>query len=203
MRGSPDRTMVIMAMSLWAVSAQAAQLVPGSYGAVGPDPSVFASEGATGWTEPFVVEFTPRSSGSFLIAGPTAASSWSDVPVDLARPLATLENLGFLGRDDDSGFIIGGALRIDTMALSVGLGQPTILGTPSQLFAAGMTVGRLSASIGYATAAGADTDPLDMLMLRTDVAALPWLSLESEMAVGDTVETGTLAVGRIGVRLNF
>jgi hypothetical protein len=45
---------------------------------------------------------------------------------------------------------------------------------------------------------------MDVLMLSTDLAATSWLSLESDVAVGSRPdEEESVAVGRLGVRLNF
>jgi hypothetical protein len=194
---------------LGCMPVQAAQLVPGGYGLVGSDASPssepFGIEATTG---SFVVDFTPRSSVAFLLGTsdltPSGAAVW-----DAGAPgsLASLSRLGLVSSPSSSSgeasWVVGGALRVDDITVSASFARPILLGTPSQLFAAGMTIGRFSATVGYATALDPDSDSLAMLMLRTDLAALPWLSLESEMAIGDGLATGSLAVGRIGVRLNF
>lgn len=201
--------MLPLVAALWFAPAQAAQLVPGSYGLVGSEVTTSAETfGIEGSAGAFVVDFTPRSSVAFLVGNsqlpPSGASTWD------AGPSASLASLGRLGlmsttpaSGEDPTWIVGGALRVDDISLSAGFARPILLGTPSQLFAAGMSIGRFSATVGYATALEPGFDTPSMLLLRTDVAALPWLSLESEMAIGNDVEAGSLAVGRIGVRLNF
>ncbi len=198
------RRMLPVAAVLWFAPAQAAQLVPGGYGVVGSEPSAeaFTIEGTAA---PLVVDFTPRSSAALLLGSrDLSGTGRTGRGTGGPEPLTTLERLGLVTPPaGDSGFVVGGALRLDEVTVTASFARPTLLGTPSQLFAAGLSVGRISATVGYATALEPDSDPLDMLMLRTDLAALPWLSLESEMAISDSVEAGALAVGRIGVRLNF
>jgi len=190
--------------ALWFAPAQAAQLVPGGYGVVGSaptaDPFAFA-----GTVAPLVVDFTPRSSAALLLGSRAlAGTDRADAADGGPEPFATLDRLGLATPSvGDSGFVVGGALRLDDLTLTASFARPTLLGTPSQLFAAGLSLGRVSATLGYATTLEPDSDPLDLLMLRTDLAALPWLSLESEMAIGASTPSGSLAVGRIGVRLNF
>ena len=65
--------------------------------------------------------------------------------------------------------------------------------------------GALTASLSYGHADRADLAPLDVMMLSTDLAASSWLKLESNVAVGadHTDDRQPMAVGRLGVRLNF
>jgi len=48
-----------------------------------------------------------------------------------------------------------------------------------------------------------DRDASDVLMLSTDLAASPWLSVQGDLAVTDGAGSESGAAGRIGLRLRF
>jgi hypothetical protein len=78
------------------------------------------------------------------------------------------------------------------------------MGGEADLMSATVGYGSLTASLGYGEASGVELQPMDVLMLSTDLAATSWLSLESDVAVGSRPdEEESVAVGRLGVRLNF
>lgn len=199
----------LLAVTLWGVPAGAVELVPGGYGAasaVADADWARSSRLALGAAAaPLVVQFTPRTVGALLVPRETGGLAGGAIWERAADGFGgTLDRLGLSSpTEGGSDFVVGGAFRLDDVVVAAAFARPTLLGTPSELFAAGMSVGGVSATFGYARRFEPDSDPLDLLMLRTDLEALPWLSFESEVAVGESADDGSFAVGRIGVRVNF
>jgi hypothetical protein len=68
--------------------------------------------------------------------------------------------------------------------------------------------GPLSTSLAFGQAGGGSGQQQSrgVLMLSTDLSAWSWLTLESDVALGDSADgdaAESVAVGRLGVRLNF
>ena len=201
----------------------ALELVPGGYGAHGPAPGetdvpldVGGSTTATG----IALEFTPR--GALPARG---AADESGVRFDLTvrgggGPDA-LDRFG-LGTSRDalragntttsSALTVGGAMRWSDWSIGGGLGRAEVLGESYGVLSAILGYGALTAEIGLGQGEPATGAPEDVLMLRTDLAAWSWLTLESDLAVGAVPSTADrdrdrarepVASGRFGIRLNF
>ena len=78
--------------------------------------------------------------------------------------------------------------------------------------AATLGYGRVRAELAYGQSQAATGVPQDVLMLRTDLAAWSWLTLESDLALGSRSANvdgshdrnrDAVAAGRFGLRLNF
>ena len=201
--------------------AAADELVVGGYGAGAP--VGFGSDG-TGQDAPasygpgdgsgVVLDFTPRGGGLFepdqddgtprmrfglsvagaLVDEPNAFESGAAAtPSWLTEPEVGLGELS-----------IGGALRWSEWSVGGGFARTALMGGEADLMSATVGYGSLTASLGYGEASGVEFRPMDVLMLSTDLAATSWLSLESDVAVGSRPdEEESVAVGRLGVRLNF
>lgn len=196
-------------VGLGGAPARAVELVAGGYGTVEsttespwPAAKLLAFEAST----PLVLHFTPRMSGALLLGNELRQRDADESPSfgpSAFSPLTTLDRLGFVTSVGQDEFRVGGAFRLDDVTVSAGFARPVLFGTPAELFAAGIAVGGWSASFAYARRPDAESGPLDMLLLRTDLRALPWLALESEMAISERQASGALAAGRIGIRLDF
>jgi hypothetical protein len=121
-----------------------------------------------------------------LAVGPETRPSW------LADPQAKLGALS-----------IGGALRWSDWSLGGGFARTALFGGEADLMSASVGYRSLTASLSYGQAQRSDLAPLGVLMLSTDLAASPWLKLESNLAVGSDRTSDSVAVGRVGIRLNF
>jgi hypothetical protein len=209
-------------------AARAVELVTGGYGIdpaaalAGDAPAAPGSDpGGASWTvgadgSSVVLGFTPRGSGAFgagrgagdapklrfelgVAAGP---GGWDAGAVAGDRP-------SWLAGDDPAAGLgelsVGGALRWSEWSLGGGYARTALLGGEADLFSATVGRGAWSATLGLgeAEAAGRDAPPLDVLTLSADFAAWSWLSLGSDVAVGSGDEAESVAVGRLGVRLNF
>jgi hypothetical protein len=201
--------------------ASAEELAVGGYGAGSPagfgaggmgqeTPSSYGPGDGGG----VVLNFTPRGGGLFesdqddgtprmrfelSVAGapldePNAFEiGAAETPSWLAEPKIGLGELS-----------IGGALRWSEWSVGGGFGRTALMGGEADLMSATVGYGSLTASLGYGEASGVELRPMDVLMLSTDLAATSWLSLESDVAVGSRPdEEESVAVGRLGVRLNF
>jgi hypothetical protein len=121
-----------------------------------------------------------------LAEGPTTRPSW------LVDPQGRLGALS-----------VGGALRWSDWSLGGGLARTALFGGEADLMSASVGYRSLTASLSYGQAQRSDLAPLGVLMLSTDLAASSWLKLESNLAVGSDRESDSVAVGRVGIRLNF
>jgi hypothetical protein len=210
---------------LGAVDARAVELVTGGYGmdaALPGGPAAGAASGAgSPWTvgtdgSAVVLGFTPRGSGTF-----GAGRGVGDAPklrfelgvgagpADWAGDAGAVDRPSWLAGDDPAAGLgelsVGGALRWSEWSLGGGYARTALLGGEADLLSATVGRGAWSASVGFGEAeAGAqDAPPLDVLMLSADFAAWSWLSVGSDVAVGSGGEAESVAVGRLGVRLNF
>lgn len=211
--------MVALAAVAVAPSALAVDLVTGGYamaplGAEGARPGSQAPARALFGVEPVaVLDFTPR--GATGPAGEVGAASprlqfelsLAPTPADRLTSLAFggSGNPGWRGAPErEGGLTIGGALRFDQWAVGGGYERTQLLGGPAELLAASVGYGPLIASVAMGEVERADEPPLDMLMLSTDLLAWSWLAVESDMALGSGgAEDESMAVGRVGFRLNF
>ncbi len=211
-RGSSWRriaALLAVTLPLVFAEARAVELVAGDYGAFGGG---FATgpidEAEESTLTPFVIAFTPRSAGLLRLGGggtPDGVGGTLDFGV-AKGDLLGLERLG-LGRAVTTGagerMMVGGGFEYDGIVFGGAYGRSLLLGRKADLVAAGVGYGAFSASFGYAWRDEADEEPLDVLMLNTDLLALPWLAFESDVAVGESGDDEPIAVGRIGIRLNF
>ncbi len=189
-------------------SGGAAELVPGDYGRLpAPGSTALAATEEEPALTPFVILFTPRSAG-LLGIGETARTGRVgrlDFGID-GGGLLGIDRLGLKGAEDarqGDHMLVGGGFEYNGFAFGGAYGRSLLLGRKADLIAAGVGYGAFSASFGYAWRDEADEDPLGMLMFNTDLVAAPWLAFESDVAVGDSGGDEPIAVGRIGVRLNF
>ena len=200
---------VLLVGVLVAGQAGAVELVPGDYGAPPPLPenSLAPSEEEAGLT-PFVIAFTPRAAGTLRFG--RASRALEDTGLDFGIAGGTFLGIDRLGltmpppdnREDDH-MLVGGGFEYNGIAFGGAYGRSPLLGRPTDLVAAGVGYGAFSASFGYAWRDEPDAAPLDMLMLSTDLRALPWLAFESDLALGESDGEEPIAVGRLGIRLNF
>ena len=203
-------------------AARALDLVPGGYGAVlGSDdqPAALADAGTLGLAAGdgaagLSLDFTPRHGAGLLDGhGPRDGLRFD---LTVRGGSAAFDQLG-LGtraptlypgsRTGRANLTVGGAMRWADWSLGGGIGRADFLGTDVDLLSASLGYRGLNAQIAFGQSVDHQTAPSDVLMLSTDLAAWSWLTLESDLALGSAPsaerEEGSLAVGRLGVRLNF
>lgn len=195
----------------------ALELVAGGYGALanGDGTEVVPPEAGFGLPSDAeaTIGFTPRH----------AVHLWSRDVVDGSEPLTFEfevgaqddggERLGLTRPDGPEwlrggrsvgGLSIGGAMRWSDWTVGGGYGRMALMGSDVDLMSASLGWGRLSAEIAYGQASDEQPEPVDVLMLNTELEARSWLTIESNVAVGSVREQEeSVAVGRFGVRLNF
>ncbi len=204
----PALTILLGIALMGGAGVRAAELVAGDYGALpGPATGLFAEEQEPGTVTPFVIAFTPRATGSLRLTEPSRVLSGGRLDFGIAKgSLLGIERLGLrrppATREGDQ-MLVGGGFEYNGIAFGGAYGRSLLMGRQADLIAAGVGYGSFSASLGYAWRSEADEEPLDMLMLSTDLLALPWLAFESDVALGETGRDEAIAVGRLGVRLNF
>jgi hypothetical protein len=204
--------------------ALALELVPGGYGAVdgaagGADtlPDGQAGRDHGGAEAGLSLDFTPRhGAGAWAAARDDEGGPRFDLTIG-GDPGDRFEQLG-LGassetlyprnrRAGQSSLSVGGAMRWSDWSIGGGYGRSQLMGTDVDLLSASIGYGRLSAEIAVGQSVDYQTAPRDVLMLSTDLAAWSWLTLESDLAVGSAPsaerEDQSVAVGRVGLRLNF
>lgn len=203
--------------------AMALELVPGGYGeaqegsgGAAPMPDERLAIGRGDDAAGMSLGFTPRHA----TAGPADGAAPSGPRFDFAvrGGAGAIEQLGLgqgssllypAGRESPGpGLTVGGAMHWYDWSIGGGLGRADFLGSDVDLFSAMLGYGRLNAEIAYGQSSGShQAEPRDVLMLSTDLAASPWLTLESDLAVGSRPDVGregeSVAVGRLGLRLNF
>lgn len=157
--------------------------------------------------------FTPRNPMSLLFGSADgAAAEPGEMQLSVSRSQAQAERMAALqsgpsaaGPDEPRTLEIGGALHWSDWVVGSAYTRAPLFGGNADLLSATLGYGRVQARLAYGQTEAGTTDGLDVLMLSTDLAAWPWLTLESDLAVG-AGETGTVdsrAVGRLGIRLNF
>lgn len=218
---------LLAAAALLAVTAgrsEALELVPGGYGApaVEPESALPAESPGIGRGSEGVglsLDFTPRYAAGSAWGGAAAEAAGPRFDLTIAAdPGDRFEQLGLASgssalyprnrRTGQASLTVGGAMRWSGWSLGGGFGRSQILGTDVDLFSASIGYGRLSAELAYGQPViDSQTAPRDVLMLNTDLAAWSWLTLESGIAVGTVPsaerEGQSVAVGRLGLRLNF
>ncbi len=184
---------------LMAGAAQAAsgELVAGTFPlSLQRVPMAEAVSGGEGDGLPFVVDFTPRASAVLFLARTVGAGGDGGTPYGgEGRPDAV--------RPSANGFVVGGALRFSGIDVGGSYARTRLFAADTELVSAGFRYGRFSAAFGYAFRQALVPDVGELWLLRTDLSALPWLSLESDLWLGRDEAREPVAVGRIGVRLRF
>ncbi len=199
----------VVAAVLAATGVRAVELVPGDYGrlpAPGSTPLAATAPEEPAFS-PFVILFTPRSAGLLGLeeAARTGPAGRLDFGID-GLGLLGIGRLGLQGAEvarQGDHMLVGGGFAYNGFAFGGAYGRSLLLGREADLIAAGIGYGAFSASFGYAWREEAGEDPLGMLMFNSDLVALPWLAFESDVAVGESGDDQPIAVGRIGIRLNF
>ncbi len=204
----PVLTILLAIAVTGGTAAQAGELVAGDYGALpGPANSPFPENREAEAVTPFVIAFTPRATGNLRLRAPSRLLAGGRLDFGIGKGgLLGIERLGLqrppAGRDGDQ-MLVGGGFEYNGLAFGGAYGRSLLMGRQADLVAAGVGYGSFSASLGYAWGREPDEEPLDMLMLSTDLLALPWLAFESDVAVGEAGRDEAIAVGRLGIRLNF
>ncbi len=188
------------AVMVVAFDAAAVELVPGGYGAFPPERPVGAPGGRMGELAPFVIDFTPRASG-LLFLGRMSRAGLPRTPSALAETAG--DGSGRVRPAEEGGFVLGGAFRLSSLEVGGTIGRAQLFAGDGELLTAGFRYGGFSATFGYVWQQSAIPEAGELLLLRTDLSAASWLSLESDLLLGQTSEDEPVAVGRIGVRLHF
>lgn len=148
------------------------------------------------------IDFTPRHNA------PGFSGSWRDrieMRVDVDPSFG--QRFGFAADIDEArstAMLVGGALELDDVAVIGGVGRTAIFGGTADVISAGMALGDVSASLSFGETAEEFQIDRDVMMLSTDVAIAPWITLQGDVALTETVdEREPLAIGRIGVKLRF
>jgi hypothetical protein len=159
--------------------------------------------------------FTPRNPLSLIFgAAEPEADAAGELRVGVTRSRVLAERFASLQAADrgQAGpetaprtLEIGGALHWSDWVIGSSYARASLFGGEADLLSATLGYGRVQARLAYGQAETGATDELDVLMLSTDLAAWSWLTLESDLAVGTSEHRADegLAVGRLGVRLNF
>jgi hypothetical protein len=122
---------------------------------------------------------------------------------------AWLDETGGSAEQQQPRLSLGGALLWSGWTVGGGFARTNLAGgAAADLVSATVGYGPLTASLAIGQADGPEQQSRDVLMLSTDLSAWSWLTLESDVALGDSAdrdEAGgeSVAVGRLGVRLNF
>ena len=157
------------------------------------------------------LEFTPRSAIAFLFGDQAGLSEEpAELRLTLARDATGAARWDALDASADlpgaGALEIGGALHWSAWSFGSAYARTSLFGGEADLVSASFGYGPVSARLAYGQSDGTGTGgALDVLMLSTDLAAASWLTLETDLAMGapDDRSRDTLAVGRIGIRLNF
>lgn len=209
-----------VALACSGMSAHASDLLTGGYGGSDARPSRDAPDGPilreVESGPALVLDFTPRGGGG-LIADDGGGADLPSLRFDLTVQATAddrIDRLGlgaaaepsWLARDDEGplGLIVGGAAHWDDLRLGAGYARAELFGTSTDMMAATFGYGALSGTLAYGQAEPSGDRDLDVLMLSTDLAASRWLTFESDVALGSSAtERENMAVGRLGIRLNF
>jgi hypothetical protein len=212
---------VAVGASVGAVDASAEPLVVGDLLAIESRATSGRADGALSLdrfdasrdSASFALPFTPRNPLSLIFGqadGPGAEPA--EVRLSVTRSRSQAERLASLGpaANHQPGtpartLEIGGALRWSDWTVGSGYARAPLFGGEADLLSASLGYGRVQARLAYGQADTGAADTLDVLMLSTDLAAWSWLTLESDVALGsgESRTDEAMAVGRLGVRLNF
>ncbi|MFO1067391.1 MAG: hypothetical protein U1E14_02600 [Geminicoccaceae bacterium] len=159
--------------------------------------------------------FTPRNPLSLLFGDGEGAETLAPIRVTLSAVSdpSVGQRLASLGGAPDQGDVapdsagaleVGGALQWSDWTLGSGYTRAPLFGGEADLMSASVGYGKLQASLAYGQSER-QSDQLDVLMFSTNLDALSWLSVESDIAVGSPPESDRepMAAGRVGIRLNF
>lgn len=185
-------------------SARAAELVAGGYLDTSPEQhSLQLSESLSlRYDDDLEFAFTPRDATATRLrlsldatGRPAPALELLDrLPMlGLASPDADPDRLGLTGVVQHGEFFVGGAVaRAESL-----MGSMDLIG-------AGVGYGAVRTWLTYGRSDDADDrDAGALLMLSTDLAAAPWLSVQGDLAVTDGADKEPGTTGRIGLRLRF
>jgi hypothetical protein len=215
-------TLVTAATLLAAGAALADTLLPGHLLAGAPGSDTAAGDSSLSMDQfsasrdsaAMSVQFTPRNPMTLLFpdAEPTLAEP-AELRLSVARDEALASRFAALGSAEaptgplsmTGPLEIGGAFRWADWMVGSGYARAPLFGGAADLVSASIGYGPVEARLAYGQSTRAQADTLDVLMLSTDLAAWSWLTVESDVAVGASQDRQTeqLAVGRLGVRLNF
>jgi len=148
------------------------------------------------------IDFTPRRHA------PALAGDWRErleMRVDIDPHFG--ERFGFASDNaaaPSAAMLVGGALKLDDVAVKGGIGRTTIFGGTADVLSAGMALGDMSASLSFGQTQDKVEGERDVMMLSTDLAIAPWITLQGDVALTESVdEREPLAIGRVGVKLRF
>ena len=207
---------------VFATSPAQAQMRPGGYAnlpAVAAATDAGSAPPATGLMsgdDPTVVlGFTPRNGPSLIPLGEDEAAP-ARMRFEMTMGAGSPDRLESLGVDDAgqaswlvdpaasrAGLTIGGALHWSDWSLGGAYERTSLMGAQADLMAASIGYGALTTSFAFGQAERLDERPLDLLMLSTNLEARSWLTFESDLALGEDDKAESVAVGRLGVKLNF
>ena len=156
-------------------------------------------------TGAMTMSFTPRGSGSFYGSGESAEGL--SFAMGLDSHWASTQRLDAMGfdydREDKDEMMLGGALLLDDVRLTGGIGRTKLFGAKADLIAAGFTYGPLSARVLLGEGEDTTVAQRDIMVLSTDLKPWSWLSLQGDVAVTEQVGSDRQAIGRLGVELHF
>lgn len=199
---------VFLVCLLAAAPAGAADLKLGGYVASSAADGAEAPLAASGLPAPdtggMTMTFTPRGSGSFYGTAPAEGLAFE---MGLDNHWASTRRLDAMGfdydREDKDEMMVGGALLLDDVRLTGGIGRTKLFGAKADLVAAGFTYGPLSARVLLGEGEDTRVAERDIMVLSTDLKPWSWLSLQGDVAVTDQVGSERQAIGRLGVELHF
>lgn len=159
------------------------------------------------------MDFTPRASGTLFTRKSEPAdlrlsvgvrNSWdSDLRLDtMGLSDGVSGGYGRQSGDENHTMAVGGALLVEDWQISGGFGRTPLLGVDSDVVSAGVSYGPMAARLVYGQVLTEDLER-DVVMFSTDLAAWSWLTLQSDVAISETEQQESVAVGRLGVRLHF
>jgi hypothetical protein len=185
-------------------AVRAAELVPGGYLDTSPEQHGLQLSDMLSlrYDDDLEFAFTPRDATATRLrlsldaTGRPAPSLelLERLPVlGLAAPDADPDRLGLTGIVQHGDFFVGGAVaRAESL-----MGSMDLIG-------AGVGYGAVRTWLTYGQSDDAgDGDASEVLMLSTDLAAAPWLSVQGDLAVTDGPGSDPGTTGRIGLRLRF
>jgi hypothetical protein len=223
-------SLVVPALGLMLACAsqgRAAQLLRGGYmadssaatgGDEGTDALSSSSFGLSDNDPGFMIDFTPRGGGSVLLDD--LGLSGTDMPrlrLSFSGSAAEPDHLGLLSGGRELGvqpgaptsaaaggtLALGGALEWSGFSLGGAVSRTSLMGTETDMMGATFGYGALSARLSFGEQPRVDAPNRDFWLFSTDLFALPWLSLEGDLAVQSTPDADPSTMGRLGVRLRF